>query len=112
MAFKHKRTFERDGKGIQELKLEPDPQVPDPKDITFGLIEECCFYLQIDAETLLFTDQDIELPDHPPLMHAQAFIDTFVLNSDEYNIKKMHPAEVKSLIAALTAYFIKASERL
>jgi len=112
MAWKQTKTFRRDGQELKELKLDPDPKLPAPDEMSLGLVEECCFYLQIDVETLLFTNEDVELPEHPALIQAQGFIDALVLNSEEYNIKEMHPAQVKSLIAALTAYFIKASKTL
>ncbi len=109
MAWRVSNEWEKDGENLRELTLEPNPEVIDAENITMNHVVIACQYLGVDAEKLLFSDDVIELPKNPTIEQAQGLINTIVLNSEDYNISEMHPAQVKSFLACITAYFIKAS---
>jgi len=100
--------FEQDGVGLQELELQPHPIVIDEDEITLDIASKVCQCLQIDLDRVLFTQEQIELPDHPPMMHVQRFIRIMVKNHDDYELGKMHPAMVKTFIGVLASHFINA----
>jgi hypothetical protein len=95
--------------GLRELELDPPPEVIEQEDITLDIAYRVCFCLQEDPEAVLFSEKTVELPDRPPLAHVQKLLDLLVVNSGDYEVPEMHPAEVKILMATLTEYFIRAS---
>jgi hypothetical protein len=112
MAWEVNNEWEDDSKKLKELKLEPKPEVIDPEDITLNHVIVACEYLGIDGERLLFSEDVVRLPKHPTFQQAQGLINTIVTNSEDYDIKGMHPSQVKAFLAGITAYFIKASLRV
>lgn len=95
--------------GLEELELDPPPEVIDPEEITLDVAYRVCFCLQLDPERVLFSEETVELPEHPPITHVDALVNILVRNADDYDLPKMHPTEVKILMATLTDYFIHAS---
>jgi len=95
--------------GLQELELDPPPEVIDADEITLDVAYKVCFCLQVDPERVLFSEETVELPKHPPLSHVQNLVRLLVKNEEDYDIPSMHPTEVKVLMATLTDYFIHAS---
>ena len=111
MAWEIEAKWDQDGQTLSELKLEPSPQVIEAEDITLDDVVMACQHLGIDAEVMLFTDEVVRLPKNPRIDQAQGLINTIVLNSEDYDISKMHPSKVKAFLAGITAYFIKASRQ-
>lgn len=109
--LKHWEVKGKDEDGLTKLELEPELEVLDPDEITLDVVTKLCACLQLDADKVLFSDEQLELPDHPPLSHVQEFFDILVKNSDEYDIEKMPASQVKMLVGGLTGYFIKASSQ-
>jgi len=101
----------KDEDGLTELKLDPPLEVLDEEELTLNVVTRLCACLQLDADKVLFTDEPVELPKHPPLSHIQEFFDILVKNSDEYDIEEMPASQVKLLVAGLTSYFIQASQQ-
>lgn len=101
----------KDEDGLHKLEMEPELDLLEPDEISLDVVTRLCACLQIDADKVLFSDERIELPDHPPLTHIQEFFDILVKNSEEYDIEEMPASQVKMLVGGLTAYFIKASSQ-
>lgn len=98
--------------GLTELQLEPELQVLEPNEITLNKATTLCHLLQIDPDKVIFgSDERIELPDHPPLSHAQEVFNILVVNSEEYDIAEMPASQVKIILASLTTYFTKACQQ-
>ena len=98
--------------GLTQLELDPPLQVLEPEDITLDRANTLCHLLQIDPDKVIFGGEGtIELPDHPPLIHAKEVFDILVVNSDEYNIEEMPASQVKILLGSLTTYFMKACQQ-
>lgn len=107
--FQNWKVSENGEDDLRTLELEPEMEVLDPEEITLDVATRLCACLQVDAEKVLFSDEAIELPDHPPLTHVAEFFDILVKNAEEYDIAKMPASQVKILVAGLTRYFIRAS---
>lgn len=95
--------------GDTEYELEPAPECIDPEEITLDVAYRACYLLQVDPEKVLFDNAPVELPERPPLMHVEAFVNLLVRNAGDYELVEMHPTEVKVLMATVTDYFIAAS---
>lgn len=101
----------KDEDGLTKLKLEPELELLDPDEITLDVVTRLCACIQVDADKVLFSDEQVELPENPPLTHVQEFFDILVKNSDDYDIEEMPASQVKMLLGGLTSYFIKASSQ-
>lgn len=97
--------------GLHTLELKPELELLDPEELTLDVVTRLCACLQIDADKVLFSDEQVELPEHPPLSHVDEFFSILVKNYDQYDIEEMPASQVKMLIGGLAAYFIKASSQ-
>lgn len=98
----------KDENGLHVLELEPELELLDPEEITLDVFTRLCMCVQLDPDKVLYSDEQVELPEHPPLNHTQEFFDILVKNKEEYDIEEMPASQVKMLIAGLTGYFIEA----
>lgn len=105
------KYWEETGKnedGLRTLELEPELEVIDPEELTLDKVTTLCHLIGVDPDKVLFSDEQVELPDHPTLNNVHEFFNILVVNRHEYDIEEMPASQVKILIAALTTYFIKA----
>lgn len=108
------KYWESEGKnkdGLHQLKLEPELELLGQEELTLDVVTRLCACLQIDADKVLFSDEQVELPENPPLTHVDEFFSILVKNYDQYDIEEMPASQVKMLVGGLAAYFIKASSQ-
>lgn len=89
-------------------RLEPPLEVVDPDDVTLEMLTEACALLGIDADDII-AGRDVEIPAHPPLANAEAFLKIALENSEAYDIGRMQWSRANALLASVVAHFIEPS---